>query len=350
MRINSIPMIHNNIALKQSFEARGYIGDQWYDDDEIGDSIEIDKNPFKLLNSDDEIKNIHENCLLKKATLYHFFNKSYDRFLDHSKDYPNNALTKKHINFLNKPDSAELIYGCLEKHLYSGIIKSKAKKYYSNYMDQDWFSKHFGSDNAIFQECCSAFQPLLRKYNDEKEAIKILDMKRAENKLNNKQLKEEKILKAKNIIIEEVFEQINLAKTNSLINPPKAVMLEDNDISVCNQLANWMINNANCNSISLSMPANAESKFIKNKIKSALEESKILFENNKIQSIIFIQDFENLILDSNSQIEKAYMKSLLQTVYEKYGATIVFTTDNSKKLDHIIIQPHRVKSIDVQTL
>ncbi|GBF23151.1 hypothetical protein tpqmel_0555 [Candidatus Gastranaerophilus sp. (ex Termes propinquus)] len=192
-----------------------------------------------------------------------------------------------------------------------------------------------------------ALLPHARGYQDELNILKLSDLQAQEVKLKQQQVRQGEILKAKEVISYDVLHLVQASRKNPEIKLPNALMIEHPDKDACNEIATWTMKNVTCNKIALESEPSAPDSLVKNKLKSALEKSREVFEDSGIPTFIHAPDFERLILNSNSEIDRSKMKALLSNTYSKYGATIVFSTQDSKKLDHIAIQPHRMKIIDV---
>lgn len=125
-------------------------------------------------------------------------------------------------------------------------------------------------------------------------------------------------------------------------------MLECKDKAMANEIMQWTLLNTSARPIAIGTSSYDSNSAVRNKLKSALENARETYENYRTPTLIYCENFDKLLQNSNPKSELAAIKALLSNTYEKYHATIIFTTANSNTIENVLKQPHRMKQIKVE--
>ena len=189
--------------------------------------------------------------------------------------------------------------------------------------------------------------PYAKQYERELQISKLEHLTSRENTYRKALQVQEHELKNKEFINEIYFQPLITSKNDPTISLPNAIMIEGGNPKDSEDLISWALSKTPSNKIVVENDKSSNNTLIKNRLKSALEKSRQTFEDYRIPTLIYCEEFDRLVQSSNPPVEIASMKALLSNTYSKYGATIIFSTQNSNKIDNVIKQPHRMKSINI---
>ena len=123
---------------------------------------------------------------------------------------------------------------------------------------------------------------------------------------------------------------------------PNAILLTGKNEPQRREMITWLVGKTNANFIAI--PSNSESNTVKlNQITSALENAQEIYKSNGIRTILYVEDFAKMLKSSpeNSNVI-ADLKDVLCSLAEDYKTTLIFDAEDTKGLDSIALQPHRV--------
>ncbi len=132
------------------------------------------------------------------------------------------------------------------------------------------------------------------------------------------------------------FNSEDIAKASSI---PNAIMIEGKDIKENQESITWLVSRANANYLKITRNPGISDEDYLATIDSVLDECRENYEKSKKRSLLYIEDFDSLIQKGNAVGD---IKDLLPTLNSEYKTTLVFSTTDSKKLDPITLQDHRV--------
>lgn len=216
-------------------------------------------------------------------------------------------------------------------------IPNKPPKYYRNY--QKWFNTEGYQEFLKWPEYFEKSLKYERRCNilDRVVQENIAAEKLALEKAAKKQisLAYTKYLLSKNFVVD-------FNSTSKDKHIPNAILIEGQNREDREETIKWLVGKINGNYIFI--PHNYESNDTKlNQVLTALEKAKENFESNQKPTFIWVENFENLLYDSEANEEIiGDLKDLLCKVSKEYNATIVFDTYNSQNLAPIALQQHRV--------
>ena len=216
-------------------------------------------------------------------------------------------------------------------------VPNKPPKYYRNY--QKLFNTKGYQEHLKWPEYFEKSLKYERRCNilDKVVQENIAAEKLALEKVAKKQisLAYTKYLLSKNFVID-------FNSTSKDKHIPNAILIEGKNSADREETIKWLIGKINGNYIFV--PHNNESNETKlNQVLTALEKAKENFESNQKPTFIWVENFENLLYNTEANEEIIVdLKDLLCKISKEYNATIIFDTSNSKNLAPIALQQHRV--------
>ena len=286
-----------------------------------------------------KMKALKEKYLDDKRTFSDFLVSSMNVYNEHAIHYPIKEdffeikIKKRFIEFISKYINMEIhdkLDDYLQSNYYWGLFSNS--KYGSSYS---------------FEVAAQCVAPYAKNYEENLRLLKIKDMQEKETKLRAQLKEQERERKSKEFINETYFQPLITLKNDPTISLPNAIMIEGKNPKDNEELIGWALSKTPSSKIVVENDKSSNNTLIKNRLKSALEKSRQTFEDYRIPTLIYCEEFDRLVQSSNPPVEIASMKALLSNTYSKYGATIIFATQNSNKIDNVIRQPHRMKSINI---
>ena len=116
-------------------------------------------------------------------------------------------------------------------------------------------------------------------------------------------------------------------------------MIEGKDINESKESIKWLVSRANANYLKINRQTGMSNEDYLATIDSILEECKENHEKTKKRTLLYVEDFDSLIQKGNAVGD---IKDLLPTLNDEYKTTLIFSTSDSKNLDPITLQDHRV--------
>lgn len=179
-------------------------------------------------------------------------------------------------------------------------------------------------------------------YNKLKNLISYLHL---ENLALEKLKKEEEAKKTlqsafvKSQLIKEFLSFFNSEDKAKAASIPNAIMIEGKDINESKESIKWLVSRANANYLKINRQTGMSDEDYLATIDSILEECKENHEKTKKRTLLYVEDFDSLIQKGNAVGD---IKDLLPTLNDEYKTTLIFSTPDSKNLDPITLQDHRV--------
>lgn len=307
---------------------------------EIATEISNIKDSAKYVN---EIKELKSNSLSKETSLDNFLASAMRLTNKYCSTYP---IKEDFFEYKAKNRFIEIIEKCLNDNVDSSIDPEILNKSIRSIYSWGFNDNKFGSSNA-FTVVSICVLPYAKNYEKELRIKKLEHLTTRENTYRKTLQLQERELKNKEFLNEIYFQPLITSKTNPTVSLPNAIMIEGKNSQDNEKFIGWVLSKTPSNKIIVENDTSADNAMIKNKLKSALEKSKQTFEDYRIPTLIYCEEFDRLIKSTNHPVEIASMKALLTSAYSKYGATIIFSTQNSNKIDNIAKQPHRMKSINI---
>ena len=290
-----------------------------------------------------EITRLRQESLAKGLSLKEFLSSAMNIVSSHCSTY---HIKEDFFEYKAKNRFVDIVIGCLDGKFEDTENPSKLDDYLqANY----WWgltNSKFGSSFA-FSVAAICILPYARGYEKELQLLKLKGLETQENNIRNSLQKQEKALRVKEFISDNYLQLVAVSKNDSTVTLPNAIMLEGKKQKETQEFIGWTLSKTMSNKIVVENDSNSNNALIKNRLKSALEKSKKTFEDYRIPTLIYCENFDKLLYSSNSASEIASIKALLSSTYSKYGATIIFSTKNANRIDNVIKQPHRMKSINI---
>jgi len=124
---------------------------------------------------------------------------------------------------------------------------------------------------------------------------------------------------------------------------PNAIMLESNDREENINNLKWLVGKANTNYVHIEDDCTKDTVRV-NQIITALETAQENYIKNGKRTLLWVDHFDKLLVHNEENDETiSDLKDLLCKLSKEYKTTLIFETDNSKKMDPIALQSHRVK-------
>ena len=330
--------IHNGrIKSNNNFYIQSFKGSY---DSKITTEISNIRDSCKYKN---EIKALKENSLLKEVSFDDFLASAMRLTNKYSSTFP---IKEDFFEYKAKNRFIEIIKKCLSDEVENYINPEKLYEFIDHYYWWGFNDKKFGSSSA-FTVNAACVLPYAKQYERELQISKLEHLTSRENTYRKALQVQEHELKNKEFINETYFQPLITSKNDPTISLPNAIMIEGGNPKDSEDLISWALSKTPSNKIVVENDKSSNNTLIKNRLKSALEKSRQTFEDYRIPTIIYCEEFDRLVQSSNPPVEIASMKALLSNTYSKYGATIIFSTQNSNKIDNVIKQPHRMKSINI---
>lgn len=222
------------------------------------------------------------------------------------------------------------------------LLKQKVKipprppEYYRNY--DKWFNTQTYKDWLTWPD----YIEKNKLYNKLKKLISYLHL---ENIALEKLKKEEEAKKTlqsafvKSQLIKEFLSFFNSEDKAKAASIPNAIMIEGKDINESKESIKWLVSRANANYLKINRQTGMSDEDYLATIDSILEECKENHEKTKKRTLLYVEDFDSLIQKGNAVGD---IKDLLPTLNDEYKTTLIFSTPDSKNLDPITLQDHRV--------
>lgn len=222
------------------------------------------------------------------------------------------------------------------------LLKQKVKlpprppEYYRNY--DKWF-------NTQKYKAWLTWPDYIAKTKLFNKLKKLINYLYLENLALEKLKKEEEAKKTlqsafiKSQLIKEFLSFFNSEEKAKAASIPNAIMIEGKDTKESKENIKWLVSRANANYLKINRQIGMSDEDYLATIDSVLDECRENYEKSKKRSLLYIEDFDSLIQKGNAVGD---IKDLLPTLNSEYKTTLVFSTTDSKKLDPITLQDHRV--------
>lgn len=222
------------------------------------------------------------------------------------------------------------------------LLKQKVKlppkppEYYRNY--DKWF-------NTKKYRAWLTWPDYIAKTKLFNKLKKLINYLYLENLALEKLKKEEEAKKTlqsafiKSQLIKEFLSFFNSEEKAKAASIPNAIMIEGKDTKESKENIKWLVSRANANYLKINRQIGMSDEDYLATIDSVLDECRENYEKSKKRSLLYIEDFDSLIQKGNAVGD---IKDLLPTLNSEYKTTLVFSTTDSKKLDPITLQDHRV--------
>ena len=273
---------------------------------------------------------------------------SYDDFIVASMF----AYNEHAVNFPIKEDFFEYkikarFIEAVKKYLNLEIQKELNDFLKANYSWGFFTDKKYGGSES-FAIAIPCVLPYIKGYEAEISVLKLKDLEKKEAGLRKDIDKQDKVITAKEQLSNEYLKPVQAVQKDSTLNLPNSIMLECKDKAIANEIMQWTLLNTSARPIAIGTSSYDSNSAVRNKLKSALENARETYENYRTPTLIYCENFDKLLQNSNPKSELAAIKALLSNTYEKYHATIIFTTANSNTIENVLKQPHRMKQIKVE--
>lgn len=128
---------------------------------------------------------------------------------------------------------------------------------------------------------------------------------------------------------------------------PNAIMIEGKNKQETKETLKWIVAKAKSNYTYIE--DKGESNDIRrDQILTILETAQENYEKNGKRTLIWVENFDNLLSNRpENEDVVADFKDLLDKLSRDYKTTIIFDCSNTKKLNPIALQPHRVKKYNI---
>ena len=148
---------------------------------------------------------------------------------------------------------------------------------------------------------------------------------------------DENIQNFRNKVLSSFSDLVLRIKENRPTEMPNCLLVKGKDSGYCERMINWIGKTGNADFISIN---------VGDDILEQLEKAENNFQKSKNWTLMYIKNMDTLINHSQSEDHIVEgMKDIMSAASEDYHTTIIFSTDNPKKLDKIALQPHRVKKV-----
>jgi len=205
------------------------------------------------------------------------------------------------------------------------------------------YKKNAAKDEAVTKEN----QSISKTREDVAEVLARqleLQEKRAERKYKQS-LKlrslEEKKSAAKEVLLNELILQINLANKGRSYDLPNCVMLVGENPYVTKELIDWTGQHAAADYVIV--PNNLNRNELQKDLVATLKSAEANYQKTGKRTVIYVENMEKLLNpQTNPEENIAAMKNFMTSAEEDYHSTIIFQTKDPDKLDPNTTVSHRV--------
>lgn len=140
---------------------------------------------------------------------------------------------------------------------------------------------------------------------------------------------------------------LDFNSNNQKVKIPNAIMIFGKNKAETVETIKWIVAKANSNYTFIEDKGDSNQIRL-DQIKTVLETAQENYKKNRKRTLIWVENFDKLLSNSEENEDiVADFKKLLDKLSKEYKTTIVFNCQNTKKLNPITIQPHRVKKYDI---
>ena len=163
--------------------------------------------------------------------------------------------------------------------------------------------------------------------------------------LENASKKELSLACLKYEIYEEFLSAFN--SDNKKVKIPDAIMIKSKNKDECTETLKWIVAKSNSNYCYID-DKNEANITILDQLLTVLEEAEENYKKNGLRTLIWVENFDKLLSNTPDNEEViGDLKDMLDKISKQYKSTIIFGCNDTKKLDPIALQPHRVKIYNI---
>lgn len=163
--------------------------------------------------------------------------------------------------------------------------------------------------------------------------------------LENASKKELSLACLKYEIYEEFLSAFN--SDNKKVKIPDAIMIKSKNKDECTETLKWIVAKSNSNYCYID-DKNEANITILDQLLTVLEEAEENYKKNGLRTLIWVENFDKLLSNTPENEEViGDLKDMLDKISKQYKSTIIFGCNDTKKLDPIALQPHRVKIYNI---
>lgn len=290
-----------------------------------------------------EMNSLRKNALLNESSFEDFLASAMRVTGKYFSAY---RIKEDFFEYKAKNRFIEIIKKCLNREIENCENPEKLNEFINDSYWWGFNGNKYGSSKAYTIAALSIL-PYAEKYEKDLGLSKLAHQESRESDYRQTIENQKKELRNKEFISENYFQPLLASKDDSNISLPNAIMIESVNSKEAEELINWILSKTPSNKMVIENDETLSKTMLKNRLKSKLDSLKQSYEDHKVPTLIYCEHFDKLIDSSNSDIEIAGMKALLSNMYSKYGVTIVFSATDSTKINNVIRQPHRMKSINI---
>ena len=142
---------------------------------------------------------------------------------------------------------------------------------------------------------------------------------------------------------------IQLDREREIVSVPNCVMFFGSDKKTLSRLVEWTSWNVNASFATVKHLENQDPNITLSQIGQALESAEQNYQHNGQRTVLYVDGYDRLLnhKETPDDVIEA-LKDVMSCSAEDYHTTLIFTTNDTSKLDKIALQPHRVsKTVEV---
>lgn len=127
------------------------------------------------------------------------------------------------------------------------------------------------------------------------------------------------------------------------IKIPDALMVQGENKDETIETLKWIVGKSDSNYTYIE-DKNEPNNIRLNQILTVLEEAEENYKKNGKRTLLWIENFEKLLINTSENEDViGDLKDMLDKISKQYKTTIIFSCIDTKKLNPVVLQPHRVK-------
>lgn len=222
------------------------------------------------------------------------------------------------------------------------VVPEEPPKYYRNY--DKWFNTERWQKFQTWDEYstkCMKFERMetlinkarLESYAEEKAAAELAAKRELAAACIKYQINQDFLL--------------DFNSDNKKVKIPNAIMIEGKNKQETEETLKWIVAKAKSNYTYIEDKGDSN-EIRRDQILTILEKAQENYEKNGKRTLIWVENFDKLLSNNKANEDVvADFKDLLDKLSRDYKTTIIFDCSNTKKLNPIAVQPHRVKKYNI---
>lgn len=136
---------------------------------------------------------------------------------------------------------------------------------------------------------------------------------------------------------------IDFNANNPKVKIPNALMIKSKNRDESIRTVQWIITKSNGNFISIKDNGDSNRTRL-DQIFTILEDAEENYEKNGRRTLVYVENFDKLLSKSpDNEDVIADLKDIMDKISNQYKTTLIFNCNDTRNLNPIVLQPHRVK-------